>query len=95
MTVTSRYRRVGAAGLINAITAIVVTIIVVAIVMYLVGANHGNMLVGWFEDAGRWLTTPFHNLFTPHNVKQNILFNWGLAALVYAFLGGVIARVVP
>jgi hypothetical protein len=94
MTVTSRYRRVSAANVISTITAIVVAIIVIAIILILIGANQQNMLVSWFVHAGSWLTTPFHNLFTPHGVKQNVLLNWGLAALVYAFVGGLLARLI-
>ena len=95
MTVTSRYRRVSGASIVSTLTAIVVGIIVIAIVLVLPSANQRNMIVNWFMDAGRWLTTPFHNLFTPHGAKLNILFNWGLAAVIYGFLGGLLARVFP
>jgi hypothetical protein len=80
---------------ISTIAAIVVAIIVIAIILILLGANQHNMLVHWFVQAGSWLTTPFHNLFTPDSVKMNVLLNWGLAALVYAFIGGLLARVIP
>jgi len=94
MTVTSKYRRVSAGNVIRTITTVVVAIIVIAIILILLGANRHNMLVNWFVNAGSWLTTPFHNLFTPHNAKQNVLLNWGLAALVYAFVGGLLARLI-
>jgi hypothetical protein len=42
-------------------------------------------------DAGRWLTTPFHNLFKLHGDWRYIV-NWGLAALVYSAVGHFIAR---
>jgi hypothetical protein len=80
---------------ISTIAAIVVAIIAIAIILILLGANQHNMLVHWFVQAGSWLTTPFHNLFTPDSAKMNVLLNWGLAALVYAFIGGLLARVVP
>jgi hypothetical protein len=41
-------------------------------------------------DAGRWLTTPFHGLFSAHGDWHYIL-NWGLAAVVYLVIGRMIA----
>jgi ABC-type uncharacterized transport system permease subunit len=95
MAVTSRSRRASASNLISTLTAIVVAIIVIGIVLVLLGANQNNMIVGWFHDAGNWLTTPFHGIFERHNVKTNVLLNWGLAAVVYAFVGGFLARLAP
>ncbi|HSV65524.1 MAG TPA: hypothetical protein VLJ59_06410 [Mycobacteriales bacterium] len=79
-------------NVVQAVVGIIVAIIVIAIGLILLGANQGNMLVNWFTDAGRWLTTPFHGVFTRSDAKQDALLNWGLAAIVYAVLGGVIAR---
>ena len=90
--VGTRYRRSGAAGIVQLITSVVVTIIVIGIVLVLLGANRHNMLVGWFLNASRWLTTPFHGIFTGRPPKQDALFNWGLAAVVYALVGGFLAR---
>ena len=92
MAVTSRYRRASASNLISTITLAVVGIIVIGIVLVLLGANRNNMLVGWFVNAGNWLTTPFHGIFNNKNPKTNVLLNWGLAAIVYAFVGGFLAR---
>ena len=94
MAVTSRYRRLSAANVISTITMIIVAIIVIAIVLILLSANRHNMIVSWFVDAGNWLTTPFHGIFNPHNARQAVLLNWGLAAVVYGIIGGVIARLV-
>jgi hypothetical protein len=94
MVVTSRYRRLSAANVISTFTMIIVAIIVIAIVLVLLQANQHNMIVGWFVDAGRWLTTPFHGIFNPRNPRQAILLNWGLAAVVYGLIGGFLARLV-
>jgi len=94
MAVTSRYRRLSASNVISTITMIVVAIIVIAIVLVLLGANRNNMIVGWFVDAGNWLTTPFHGIFNPHSRNQAVLLNWGLAAIVYALIGGFLARLI-
>jgi hypothetical protein len=85
-------RRASAANVISTITMIVVGIIVIGIVLVLLSANRDNMIVGWFVDAGNWLTTPFHGIFNRNNVKTNVLLNWGLAAVVYALVGGFLAR---
>jgi ABC-type uncharacterized transport system permease subunit len=94
MAVTSRYRRVSAANVISSVTFVIVAIIVLAIVLVLLGANRNNMIVDWFYDAGNWLTTPFHGIFTRPTLKQNVFLNWGLAAVVYAIIGGFLARLV-
>jgi hypothetical protein len=36
--------------------------------------------------------TPFKNLFSPGGQKLQIAVNWGLAAVVYGIVGGLIAR---
>ena len=69
-----------------------VALILIGIVLVLLEANTSNQLVNSLLDAARWLTTPFHNVFKLHGYKANIGVNWGLAAVVYAFAGGVIAR---
>jgi hypothetical protein len=42
--------------------------------------------------AGDTLSQPFHGIFTPDGRKAQVAVNWGLAALVYALVGGFIAR---
>jgi len=80
------------AGVIRAATAVVVGILVVAILLIVLDANTSNEIVKWFHDAGSWLAGPFKNLFSIHNHKVEVAVNWGLAALVYGFVGRLIAR---
>src|SRR4051812_50210834 len=80
------------AGVIRAATAVVVGILVVAILLIVLDANASNDIVSWFRDAGSWLAGPFKNLFSIDNHTLEVAVNWGLAALVYGFVGGVIAR---
>src|SRR5213083_2713315 len=80
------------AGVIRAATAVVVGILVVAILLIVLDANPSNEIVKWFHDAGSWLAGPFKNLFSIHNHKTEIAVNWGIAAVVYGFIGGLIAR---
>jgi hypothetical protein len=94
MAVTSRHRRLGSSNIISTITMIIVAIIVIGILLVLLKANQNNMIVDWFVDAGSWLTTPFHNIFTPKDSRQGVLLNWGLAAVVYGLIGAFLARLV-
>ena len=80
------------AGVVRAATAVVVGILVVAIVMIVLGANQSNDIVNWVHDAGSWLAGPFKNLFSISSHKWEVVVNWGIAALVYGFVGGFIAR---
>lgn len=92
MAVRTRYGRSTAATVVLTITGIIVAVIALGILLVLLSANRGNMLVDFILDLGTWLTTPFHNLFANPNPKENVVLNWGLAAIVYAVIGGVIAR---
>lgn len=79
------------ANLVRAVTAIVVGIIVIAIVLVVLGANGSNDIVQWFRDAGSWLAGPFRHLFDVGSNKADIAVNWGIAAVVWGLIGGVIA----
>ena len=81
-------------SVITGIAAIIAGIIVLGIVLVLAEANPRNPLVDLVLDVGRFLTRPFRNLFQQDDPKQNVLVNWGIAALAYLLLGALIARVV-
>jgi hypothetical protein len=76
---------------IRLVVAIVVAIIVLAIILRLVDANPGNQIVSGIHDAGSSLVGPFDNVFSVKGPKLNLALNWGLAALIYAVVGGFIA----
>ena len=82
------------ARIVRLVTALVVGFIVVGIVLHLLGANGGNVIVSFVYDVAGWLVTPFKGIFSPSGANARIAANWGLAALVYAIAGGVIARIV-
>jgi hypothetical protein len=79
------------ARLVRSIAGLIALLIVVAIVLLLVGANPANAVVKDIHDAAAWFVGPFKNLFSIHNAKLEMVVNWGLAALVYVVVGGVIA----
>jgi hypothetical protein len=82
----------GIARIVSLITAVVVGLIVVGIVLVLVEANRNNEIVDWLVGAAGWLAEPFDNVFSLDGRKERITVNYGLAALVYALVGGLIAR---
>ena len=82
----------GAARIVRLVTSVVVGLLVLAIVLVLLEANRDNAIVDLLLDAGAWLATPFEDVFTMDTRKERIAVNYGLAALVYAIAGGLIAR---
>jgi hypothetical protein len=73
-------------------TRLVVGLIVVGIILVLLEANRNNEIVDWLIGAGELLAEPFDNVFQPEGKKARVGVNWGLAAVVYAFVGGLIVR---
>lgn len=92
MAARTRYRSPG--SVITGIAAIIAGIIVVGILLVLVDANQRNMLVDLVLDVGRFFTRPFRDLLPQDDPKQNVLVNWGIAALAYLIVGAIIARIV-
>ena len=80
-----------AARLIRTLAIAVALVIAVAIVLRIVSANPHNVIVSDIHDAGNWLVGPFHNVFSVKDAKLEMGLNWGLAALVYLFVGGLLA----
>jgi hypothetical protein len=82
----------GLARIVRLITSVVVGLILIAIVLVLLEANRDNAIVDWLVGAGDFLSSPFHGIFTPDGRKAQVAVNWGLAAVIYAIVGGFIAR---
>jgi len=80
------------ARLVKLAVTVVVGILAIAIALVLLGARESNDIVAWFVDAGAWLAGPFKGLFDVGERKLDVLVNWGLAALVYALVGGFLVR---
>jgi hypothetical protein len=66
-------------------------ILVLGILLTWANANPGNTLVDAILDAGRWLATPFHDVFTRRDPEQQLYINWGIAAVVYYLMARVLA----
>jgi hypothetical protein len=86
--------RLALARAITAAAAVVAAIIVLAIVLHVLDANPSNTLVDAVHDAGSWLSSPFHGLFSPDNGDVRMAVNWCFAARLYLVVARFIARLV-
>ena len=82
----------GVARIVSLITSVIVGLLVLAIVLVLLEAGRSNGIVDALVGAGDWLSKPFHGIFSLDSHNATVAVNWGLAALVYGFVGGFIAR---
>jgi hypothetical protein len=80
------------AGTVIAIVADVMAFILgLWILMYLLDANRANSLVQFVHDSAGWLAGWSHDLFTFDEAWARVVAGYGLAAVVYLFVGHAIA----
>ena len=82
------------ARVVHLVVSVVVLIIVAGIVLVLLKANPTNSLVSQVHDWARWLVGPFDGIVSFDNARVAIAVNWGIAAVVYLIVGGLIARLI-
>ncbi|MET9388912.1 hypothetical protein ABZY20_00630 [Streptomyces sp. NPDC006624] len=88
-----RYRSGAGAGRVVAVVADIMAFILgLWILMYLLDANRGNSFVQFIHDAARWLAGWSHDLFTFDEAWARVVCGYGLAAVVYLFIGHAIAN---
>lgn len=92
MVTRTRYR--SPASIITAIFGLIAGVIVLGIILVLVDANQRNTIVDFILDIGRFFVRPFRDLFPQDDPKENMVVNWGIAALAYLIIGAIIARIV-
>ena len=80
-----------AARAIAVVADVAALIIGLWILMYLLDANPGNDLVGLVRDLSRWLAGWSHDLFTFDEEWARVVCGYGLAAVVYLFVGHLVA----
>ena len=80
------------ARVVRLATTVAVAIVVAGILIHVLGANTSNGIISAINDAAKWLVQPFDNVFHLNSHKATIALNWGIAAVVYAIVGGVISR---
>lgn len=87
------FTRSSVSGIVMTIAGVIAAFIVVAIILILLNANEGNMIINAVVEVGRFFSRPFHAMFPQTDGERDVLINWGIAALAYLLVGGVIARV--
>jgi hypothetical protein len=80
-----------AATIVMVVADILAAILGLWILMYLLEANRANSLVQFIHDAARWLAGWSHDLFTFDAEWARVVAGYGLAALVYLFIGHAVA----
>ncbi|MGC3003032.1 hypothetical protein ACPF8X_32850 [Streptomyces sp. G35A] len=89
-----RYRTgSNSAGTVVAVIADIMAVILgLWILMYLLDANRANDLVQFVHDAAAWLAGWSRDLFTFDEAWARVVAGYGLAAVVYLFVGHAIAN---
>jgi hypothetical protein len=90
MAVRTRY---GAGSVVMTIFSVIAGVIVVGILLVLIGANQRNTIVDFILDIGRFFTKPFNHMLPQSTLKQDLVVNWGIAAVVYLVVGAFLSRV--
>jgi hypothetical protein len=80
-----------AATVITVVADVMAGIIGLWILMYLLDANRTNSLVNFVQDTARWLAGWSHDLFTFDEAWARVVAGYGLAAVVYLFVGHAVA----
>jgi len=79
---------------VQLVVSIIVLIIVVGVLFVMLDANPTNSIVSQVRDWARSLAGPFDGMLSFHSADVAIAVNWGIAAVVYLFVGGLIARLI-
>jgi len=77
---------------IQLVVSVVVLIIVAGILLVVLKANPANSIVSEVHSWARWLAGPFDGMFSFHSANVAIAVDWGIAAIVYLCVGGLITR---
>ena len=79
---------------VQLVVSIVVLIIIAGILLVVLKANPANSIVSEVHNWAHWLAGPFDGMFSFHSANTAIAVNWGIAAVVYLLVGGLIARLI-
>ena len=80
------------ARVVHLVVGVIVLIIVAGILLVLLKANPTNSIVSEVHGWASSLAGPFDGMFSFHNAHLAIAVNWGIAAVVYLLIGGLITR---
>jgi hypothetical protein len=77
---------------VQLVVSVVVLIIIAGILLVVLKANPANSIVSEVHSWAHWLASPFKGMFSFHSANVAIAVNWGIAAIVYLCIGGLIVR---
>ncbi|GDY30690.1 hypothetical protein [Gandjariella thermophila] len=83
-----------AAAIINAIGTIVAVILALHIIFGLTGANPANPVVTFIAQWAGAFALWFRDLFATGNATVDMIVNYGIAAVFWLFVTGLLARLV-
>jgi hypothetical protein len=80
--------------LLTGIFGLIALIILLYLGFVLLEANPANPLVNFFGDLANWFSWLFRDMFTGiEDPKVRAVVNYGIAALVYLAIGGIISGI--
>jgi hypothetical protein len=82
------------ARVVRLVVSVVVLIVAAGILLVVLKANPTNAIVSDVHSWARSLAGPFDGIFSFHNARVAIAVNWGIAAVIYLFAGGLIVRLI-
>ncbi len=82
------------ARIVRLVVGVIVALIVAGILLRVLNANMTNSVVKDIHDAAKFFVQPFNGIFTIKDPKVAIAVNWGIGALVYLLVGGLIASLI-
>jgi hypothetical protein len=82
------------ARVVQLVTSVVVAIIVAGILLVVLKANPANSIVSEVHSWARWLAGPFDGMFSFRSPHTAIAVNWGIAGVLYLFVGVLLARLI-
>ena len=83
-----------AARAVSTIFGIIAFILALHIVFVLTEANTGNPIVHAVQEMANFLAYLFKDIFTLDDAKLQAVLNYGLAAVVYLIIGGLIGGLI-
>lgn len=82
------------AGVVRWAGLIIAVILVVHVVLTVGSANPDNWITSVFAELADPLALAFKDLFTPSDGKLRVLVNYGLAAVFWLVVTGIVARLI-
>ena len=83
----------GIARIVSAVFAIIALILILHIVLVFADASATSTIVRDINNLASTLAWGFKHLFSFASAKTTVFVNYGLAALVYLAVGGILVRI--